>query len=72
MMYSAIGWFEMVEIKTIRSKVIDKVIEQTLLNRYPWPTEIILGRGREFLAEFSDIFQKLDLTKELENLEKSS
>ena len=45
----ATGWFEMVKINTKRSDFIENAIKQTWLNRYPWPTEFILDRGREFL-----------------------
>ena len=51
----ATGWFEMVKIKTKRSDVIANTTEQTWLNRYPWPTEIILDRARVFLEEFYDM-----------------
>ena len=44
--------------KTKSSDVIANAIEQTLFNRYPCLIEIILDRGREFLAEFSDMVQK--------------
>mgnify|MGYP003331710574 CR=1 FL=1 len=47
------GWFEMAKIKTKSADVIANVIELTWLNRYPWPTEVVLDRGREFMAEFS-------------------
>ena len=49
----ATGWFEMVKIKPKSSDVIANAIDQTWLNRYPWPTEIILDRNREFLEECS-------------------
>ena len=52
------GWFKMAEIKTKSADVIANVIELTWLNRYPWPTEVVLDRGREFMAEFSEMIQK--------------
>ena len=51
----ATGWFEMTEIKTKRVDVIANDIEQKWLNRYPWPIEIVLDRGREFMGEFSEM-----------------
>jgi hypothetical protein len=54
----ATGWFEMAEIKTKRADVIANVIEQTWFNRYPWPTEVVLDRGREFMAEFTEMIQR--------------
>ena len=53
----AIGWFEMVEIKTKCSDVIANIIVQMWLNRCPWPTKFILENGRELMAEFSQMIQ---------------
>ena len=49
----ATGWFEIVEIPNKRADEISNVLEMTWLTRYPWPTEIIMDRGREFAAEVS-------------------
>ena len=46
------GCFKMAEIKTKQADVIANVIEQTWLNRYPWPTEVVLNRGKKFMTEF--------------------
>jgi transposase InsO family protein len=54
----ATGWFEMAEIKTKRADVIANVIEQTWFNQYPWPTEVVLDRGTEFMAEFTEMIQR--------------
>ena len=54
----ATGWFRMAKIKTKRSDAMANVIESTWLNIYPWPTEVILDRGREFMAEFSNMIQR--------------
>ena len=43
----------MAEVKTKCADIIANVIEQTWFNRYPWFTEVVLDRGREFMAEFS-------------------
>ena len=48
----ATGWFEMKNIPTKRADIISNVIEQTWLTRYPWPTQIIVDRGKEFMKEF--------------------
>ena len=58
MIDSATGWFKMAEVKTKRADIIANKIEQTWLNRYPWPEEILLDRGREFMAEFSKMILK--------------
>ena len=61
----ATGWFNFAELKTKRADIIANKIEQAWLNKYPWPTEIytrpaeiILDRGREFMAEFSKMILK--------------
>eukprot|EP00957_Ditylum_brightwellii_P044650 3385034-Ditylum_brightwellii.AAC.1 len=46
------------EIKTKRADVIINVIEQTLFSRYPWPTEVVLDRGTEFMAKFTAMIQR--------------
>eukprot|EP00957_Ditylum_brightwellii_P151663 11549338-Ditylum_brightwellii.AAC.1 len=52
----------MTEIKTKRAdviaNVIANVIEQTWFNQYPWPTEVVLDRGMEFMAEFTEMIQR--------------
>ena len=54
----ATSWFE---IKDLPGKhtadIVANVVEQTWLNRYPWPDEIILDRGKEFLAEFKNMLE---------------
>eukprot|EP00957_Ditylum_brightwellii_P042176 3194266-Ditylum_brightwellii.AAC.1 len=54
----ATGWFEMAEIKTKLADVIANVIEQIWLNRYLWPTEVVLDRGTEFMAKFMEMIQR--------------
>ena len=48
----ATGWFKMNNIPTKRADIISNVIEHTWLTRYPWPTQIIVDRGKEFMKEF--------------------
>ena len=45
------GWFEIAEIPSKSADEVAIVLEQTWLTRYPWPTEVIMDRGREFRAE---------------------
>jgi transposase InsO family protein len=46
------GWFELAEIPAKSADVvIDDVLEQKWLNRYPRPTSVVMDRGREFMAE---------------------
>ncbi|MFM7543288.1 MAG: RNase H-like domain-containing protein [Ignavibacteria bacterium] len=49
----ATGWFEIASITTKRADVIANIIEQTWFTRYPWPSQVILDRGTEFMAEFT-------------------
>ena len=48
----ATGWFEIVEVEEARADVTSVAFQETWLNRYPRPTEVVLDRGREFKAEF--------------------
>eukprot|EP00957_Ditylum_brightwellii_P068202 5177252-Ditylum_brightwellii.AAC.1 len=48
----------MAEIKTKHADVIANVIKQTQFNQYPWPTEVVLDRGTEFMAKFTEIIQR--------------
>eukprot|EP00957_Ditylum_brightwellii_P176889 13473983-Ditylum_brightwellii.AAC.1 len=62
----ATGWLVMAEIKTKYADVIANVIEQTWFNQYPWPTEVVLDRGTEFMAKFMEMIQKdYGITKRL-------
>jgi hypothetical protein len=47
----ATGWFEIAEIPTKRADDVVNILEFTWPTRYPWPTEIIMDRGKEFAAE---------------------
>eukprot|EP00957_Ditylum_brightwellii_P170529 12980903-Ditylum_brightwellii.AAC.1 len=48
----------MAEIKTKRADVTANIIEQTWFNRYPWPMEVVLDRGIEFIAKFTEMIQR--------------
>ena len=53
----ATGWFEIAQIKTKRADIVANVLEQYWFNRYPWPTEVVLDRGSEFMAEVKDMIR---------------
>ena len=53
----ATGWFEIVQIPNKKAEEISNLIETTWLTRYPWPTEIVMDRGREFCAEVKDMLR---------------
>ena len=54
----ATGWFEMKEIKTKSADVIANMVEQVWLMRYPWPKQVTLDRGTEFMAEFTKMISE--------------
>ena len=47
----ATGWFEIAPVHNKEAYEIASALEQTWLSRYPWPTEVVLDRGREFMGE---------------------
>eukprot|EP00957_Ditylum_brightwellii_P179953 13708115-Ditylum_brightwellii.AAC.1 len=51
----ASGWFEIAEIKTKRADVVSNAVETSWLTRYPHLTQVVLYRGTEFMAEFTEI-----------------
>ena len=54
----ATGWFEMVQIPDdVTADELANVFEMTWLCRYPWPQEVVMDRGSEFKAEFSDLLR---------------
>ena len=54
----ATGWFEIASITTKRADIISNIIEQTWFTRYPWPSQVILDRGTEFMAEFTTMLEE--------------
>ena len=53
----ATGWFKIKEIKTKKADVKVNVVEKTWITIYNWPNNIIMGRVREFMAEFADMIE---------------
>eukprot|EP00957_Ditylum_brightwellii_P110162 8402844-Ditylum_brightwellii.AAC.1 len=53
------SWCETAEIKTKRADVIANVVETKWLTRHPYPTQVVLNRGKEFMAEFSEMILKV-------------
>ena len=49
----ATGWFEIKDIPSKWADIVANIVKQTWLTRYPWPTKVVLDRGREFMAEFT-------------------
>ena len=53
----ATGWFEIVEIERKSSDEIANIFELTWLNKYPWPAQVIMDRGREFMGDVITLLQ---------------
>eukprot|EP00980_Cylindrotheca_fusiformis_P020524 scaffold7585_cov72-Cylindrotheca_fusiformis.AAC.1 len=51
----ATGWFEIVEIKDKQADEVANKLEQTWLVRYPWPQNVVCNRGKEFMAEVTEM-----------------
>eukprot|EP00957_Ditylum_brightwellii_P183334 13965164-Ditylum_brightwellii.AAC.2 len=51
----ATSWFKITEIKTKRADVVSTAKETTWLTRYPYPAQVVLNRGTEFIAEFTEV-----------------
>ena len=47
----ATGWFEIAEIPAKTADVVINVLENAWLTRYPYPTEVVMDRGVEFMGE---------------------
>jgi hypothetical protein len=54
----ATGWFEMREIPNKEAITIANLVEQTWFTRYPWPSQVIFDRGKEFMGEFAKMVQR--------------
>jgi hypothetical protein len=54
----ATGWFEIVEIPDKSSQTVANAFEMTWLSRYPWPTEVVMDRGREFMGEVKNMLRE--------------
>ena len=52
------GWFEVAPVQYKRADHIANLVEQYWLTRYPLPQKLIVDRGTEFLAEFTNMMVK--------------
>eukprot|EP00957_Ditylum_brightwellii_P101572 7740857-Ditylum_brightwellii.AAC.1 len=57
------SWFEIAKIGIKRADSRANEVETTWLTRYPYPTQVVLYRGKEFMAEFSEMTLKDDRVK---------
>ena len=53
----ATGWFEMCQIPNKEALSVAQKAEMTWMTRYPWPQQVILDRGREFMGEFARMME---------------
>lgn len=53
MIDAATGWFEMQHVKDKEAITVAAVVETTWLTRYPWPTQLIFDKGKEFMGDFA-------------------
>ena len=51
------GWFEMAQINNKTAAEVADVAERTWFTRYPYPTTVVLDRGKEFMAEFKQMIK---------------
>ena len=52
------GWIEIAEIPSKHADIVADVIERIWFNYYPWPTQVVMSRGSEFIAEFSKMITR--------------
>ena len=50
----ATGFFDIIEIGEKQADWIANHLETTWLSRYPWPTEIVMDKGKEFALEVQE------------------
>ena len=51
MMDPATGWFEIHQYEDKKAMTIASIVEQEWFCRYPWPSQITLDRGKEFIGQ---------------------
>lgn len=51
----ATGWFDIVDVTGKTAIEVGEKLQQAWLTQYPWPTEIIMDRGKEFLGDFEQM-----------------
>jgi len=54
----ATGWFEIAEIPKQDSFETASLLEATWLNRYPWPQQVVLDHGKEFMGEIKRMLKE--------------
>jgi transposase InsO family protein len=59
----ATGWFEIIEVPNKQTDEIANIFEMCWLNRYPWPTQIVMDRGKEFMGDIKTLLQSYGITR---------
>jgi hypothetical protein len=59
----ATGWFEIIEVPNKQTDEIANIFEMCWLNRYPWPTQIVMDRGKEFMGDVKTLLQSYGITR---------
>ncbi len=54
----ATRWFQMARINQKDAYTVADIVDHPWFMLYPWPTTVIVDRGKEFLADFTEIIQK--------------
>jgi transposase InsO family protein len=54
----ATGWFEIVEVDGKGSDEIANQFKMNWINRYPWPTQVMMDRGCEFMGDVITLLKK--------------
>lgn len=49
----ATGWFEMQHVKDKEAMTVAAAVETTWLTCYPWPTQVVFDKGKEFMGDFA-------------------
>jgi transposase InsO family protein len=55
----ATGWFEIASIPNKRADEVANIFEMLWLTKYPWPQEVIMDRGKEFMGEVKDMLKNV-------------
>ena len=53
----ATSWFKIAEIRNKTALEVANKADFTWFTRYPWPSKVVLDRGREFMGEFQKLLK---------------
>ena len=58
MIYPVTEWIDIKQVEDKYAHTAAEVVEQTWLCRYPWPSTIILDRGKEIMGDFKRMIKE--------------